>query len=236
MFFTQRAKLNTHMTDLSSKECIPRSLLPDCSGGPAICPNAEKIQQLKQQIITDPLTGLYNSAHLRTVLANEIERSQRTYIPTALVMLDLDHFKQVNDSYGHEAGNAVLIQTAKLIQVNTRQLDIQCRYGGEEFAIVLPSTERFLAIQVAERIRESIANTTVEYNQQQLQVTASIGLAFYQPGESKSVSSLINEADKYLYQAKEQGRNQVRYTEFKKDQSSAVSHDEKEALHNLFSD
>src|SRR5690554_3310309 len=106
MFFTQRAKLNTHMTDLSSKECIPRSLLPDCSGGPAICPNAEKIQQLKQQIITDPLTGLYNSAHLRTVLANEIERSQRTYIPTALVMLDLDHFKQVNDSYGHEAGNA----------------------------------------------------------------------------------------------------------------------------------
>ncbi len=147
------------MTDLSSEEYISRSLLPDCSGGPAVCPNAEIIKELKLKVITDPLTGLFNSAYLRTALANEIERSQRTYVPTALLMLDLDHFKQVNDTYGHEAGNAVLVQTAKLIQVNTRQLDIQCRYGGEEFAIVLPSTERFLAIQVAERIRESIADT-----------------------------------------------------------------------------
>lgn len=224
------------MTDLSSKECVSLSLLPDCVGGPAICPNVEKIQRLEQQVITDPLTGLFNSAHLRTVLANEIERSQRTLNPTALIMLDLDHFKQVNDTYGHEAGNAVLVQTAKLIQVNTRQLDIQCRYGGEEFAIVLPSTERFLAIQVAERIRESIANTMVEYNQQQLQITASIGLAFYRAGESKDVALLIREADKYLYQAKEQGRNQVCFAPLDKEQSSAVSHDEKEALHNLFSD
>ncbi len=224
------------MTDLSSEEYISRSLLPDCSGGPAVCPNAEIIKELKLKVITDPLTGLFNSAYLRTALANEIERSQRTYVPTALLMLDLDHFKQVNDTYGHEAGNAVLVQTAKLIQVNTRQLDIQCRYGGEEFAIVLPSTERFLAIQVAERIRESIADTMVEYNQQQLQVTASIGLAFYQAGEAKGVSSLISEADKYLYQAKEQGRNQVCYATVDKEQSSAVSHDEKEALHGLFSE
>lgn len=224
------------MTDLSSTESVPLSQLPDCVGGPALCPNAQQVRELEQQVITDSLTGLYNSAHLRSVLANEIERSQRTLMPTALIMLDLDHFKQVNDTYGHEAGNAVLIQTAQLIQVNTRQLDIQCRYGGEEFAIILPSTERFLAIQVAERIRESIANTTVEYDQQILQVTASIGLAFYQAGDSKSVSALIKEADQYLYQAKQQGRDQVCFPSIDKEQSSAVSLDEKEALHGLFSD
>lgn len=223
------------MTDSPSEDYIPRSLLPDCSGGTAVCPNAAEVQELRMQVITDPLTGLFNSAHLRTALTIELERSERTLIPTALIMLDLDHFKKVNDDYGHEAGNAVLVQTAKLIQVNTRQLDIQCRYGGEEFAIILPSTERFLAIQVAERLKDSIANTVVEYNQQKMQVSASIGLAFYKAGESKDVGSLIEEADQYLYQAKQQGRNQVCYAPLEQEPSSAVSQDEKAALHGLFS-
>ena len=223
------------MTDSTSEDTIPRSLLPDCSGGTAVCPNAAKVEELKLQVVTDPLTGLFNSAYLRTALATELERTERTLIPTALIMLDLDHFKKVNDKYGHEAGNAVLMQTAKLIQVNTRQLDIQCRYGGEEFAVILPSTERFLAIQVAERLKESIANTVVEYNGQQVQVSASIGLAFYNASDSKDVAALINKADQYLYKAKQQGRNQVCYAPLEQEPSSAVSQDEKAALHGLFS-
>lgn len=224
------------MTELPSEDYIPRSLLPDCSGGPAVCPNTAIVEELKLQVVTDPLTGLFNSAYLRTALATELERSERTLIPTALIMLDLDHFKKVNDEHGHEAGNAVLIQTAKLIQVNTRQLDIQCRYGGEEFAIILPSTERFLAIQVAERLKDSIADTVVEYNGQQVQVSASIGLAFYKVGGTKDVGALIEKADQYLYQAKQQGRNQVCYEVLEKEASSAVSQDEKAALHGLFSE
>lgn len=219
---------------MSLPHYLPRSAFPVCSGGEAPCPYQEEVLSLREQVRTDPLTGLYNSAYFREALAQEMERTVRTCLPTALIMLDLDFFKKVNDHHGHEAGNAVLQQTAKIICEHTRKLDIQCRYGGEEFAIILPSTERMLAIQVAHRLCKNLAAAPVFYNEQLIPVSASIGLAFYSADENMASSELIALADQYLYMAKNNGRNQVRFPPSLPSEST-VNNEEKEALKNLFS-
>ncbi|EDO25551.1 predicted protein, partial [Nematostella vectensis] len=156
----------------------------------------------------DPLTSLYNVRFFRQALDQEIERTQRTLISTAVMMIDLDHFKQVNDTYGHEAGNRVLRQTARLIRDSTRRLDIQCRYGGEEFVVILPTTELMLAAHVAERLRESIEATPVFLDDDNhISVTASIGLALHSADAPLTAAELVAAADEQLYRAKEQGRN-----------------------------
>lgn len=207
---------------------------PVCPVGEASCPFLGEVVQLRQQVITDPLTGLFNVRHFRVALEQEMERTTRTLMPTALMMVDLDHFKKVNDTFGHESGNDVLQQTARLIRDSTRKLDIQCRYGGEEFAIILPSTERRLAIQVARRLCENIEFTPVISAGRELRVTASIGLAFYEAGQDHNATALIAEADGYLYEAKHNGRNQVRY-EIRPVAQTAVTSEEKDLLRNLFS-
>lgn len=214
-------------------EYVLRSQLPVCCGGEAPCPYHDEVLQLRQLVITDPLTGLYNVRHFRAVLEQEMERTDRTGMPTALMMIDLDHFKQLNDGYGHESGNDVLKQVARRIRESTRKLDVQCRYGGEEFAVVLPSTERALAIMVAQRLRSAIAAAPVFSAGQELAVTASVGLAFYENGLAWDSRRLIAEADQFLYQAKQQGRNQVCYRE-ETLPSSAVTSEEKDLLRDLF--
>lgn len=217
----------------NSSASIPFSQLPECCGGPAACPYHAEVIQLRQQVTIDSLTQLYNAGYFREALVQELERSERTFLPTALIMLDLDHFKQVNDTYGHEMGNAVLIQVAQTIKQSTRKLDIQCRYGGEEFAIILPSTDRFMAINVAERLCQTIAASPVQHDGQELNITASLGLTFYLPGGGNDSTRLIKEADRHLYDAKYAGRNRVHYTPAKP-KDSAMTSAEKDAFRDLF--
>ncbi len=199
-------------------------------------PWASELLSLREQVITDPLTGLFNVRYFNAALETELERTTRTGIPTSLMMIDLDRFKQVNDQWGHEVGNQVLKLTAKLIHQETRQLDIQCRYGGEEFVVILPSTNLLLASQVAERLRQRIEASEIEVGEKILKVTASIGLAVRLTHEQGSATKLVKAADECLYLAKESGRNQVRFAGVSSDDEMAVSHDEKAALMGMFFD
>lgn len=206
---------------------------PEC-GSPN--PWADELSLLREQVITDPLTGLYNLRYFRGALDSELERTLRTTLPTSLMMIDLDHFKQVNDVWGHEVGNQVLKLTARLIKQVTRQLDIQCRYGGEEFVVILPSTTLLLASQVAERLRKKIQQSEIVVGDQTLNVTASIGVSVRLSHETGTASELIKAADACLYQAKAEGRNQVCFNGFEPEEEGTVSGDEKAALMGMFSD
>lgn len=214
-------------SNTSSFEC------PKCG---LYSPLADELMGLREQVITDPLTGLFNVRHFRSALDIELERTVRSGVPTALMMIDLDHFKNVNDQWGHEVGNRVLKLTARLIRQATRQLDIQCRYGGEEFVVILPSTSLLLASQVAERLRKLIEQASIDIDGETLQVTASIGLSVRLVSEQGNASCLIKEADECLYQAKSEGRNQVCFGRIEEKTAAAVSSDEKEALLGMFSD
>lgn len=197
----------------------------------------QTVSELQQQMRTDPLTGLFNFRHFRDSLQQEMQRSQRTEQPTALLMLDLDYFKQVNDSWGHEAGNQALVATASIIKNTVRQLDIACRYGGEEFAIILPATNLLIAVQVAERIRRQIESSQVMIDTQPLALTASLGVDIYTAGTPISAEQLVERADHYLYQAKQQGRNRVCHgTVLAEQNDSAVSKEERQALSDFFGD
>lgn len=206
-----------------------------CPVGESACPYLGEVVELRQQVITDPLTGLFNVRHFRSSLDHELERTRRTGMVTALMMIDLDHFKRINDEHGHENGNRVLQAVAELLNQQTRRLDICCRYGGEEFAIILPSTELMLAKQVAERFRIALENLDIELSDGQVSVTASIGLAMADKREDTSTEKLIEVADACLYESKGKGRNCVT-TRIPAPDESRVNADEKDALRNLFSD
>ncbi|WP_430461439.1 GGDEF domain-containing protein [Thalassolituus sp. LLYu03] len=206
---------------------------PACPVGESVCPVIDEVMRLRELVITDPLTGLYNLRYFLTALDQELERTERTHIATAVMMIDLDHFKSINDTWGHQAGDEVLRQTARIIRDSTRRLDIQCRYGGEEFVVILPSTERRLAVQVAERLRENIEFTPVVAMGREIHVTASIGIAFHSADHPCDATGLIAKADELLYEAKHKGRNQVCYPEFSVE-TTAVSGAEKDLLHGMF--
>jgi len=126
-----------------------------------------------------------------------------------VILSDIDDFKKLNDTYGHQAGDMVLINVAKVIKESIRQIDVASRYGGEEFAIILPSTEIHEALIVAERIRESIENMCVVHDSTELKVTISIGVTQYDPARDKTKTPLIERADKALYLSKRNGKNMV---------------------------
>lgn len=195
----------------------------------------DKVSELSELVHTDTLTGLSNFRYLMQALEQEMERTRRTGHATGLIMMDLDHFKKVNDQWGHDVGNQALILAARLIRAAVRKMDAPCRYGGEEFAIILPATDHHQTIQVAERIREMIEDTPLVFDQQELSLTASFGVDIYNAKVGGGVEEMIKRADSFLYQAKQEGRNRVCYApiEIKPDLSS-VSHDEKEALFGLF--
>lgn len=140
-------------------------------------------------------------------LETEMSRTRRGFGGLTICMLDIDHFKRVNDTFGHTVGDTVLAEFAKLLMDGLREYDIVCRYGGEEFLAILPGTNLETAKQVVERIRENVASNTVEDNGVSVSVTVSIGVAEYQVDET--VDEFVNRADRKLYEAKESGRNCV---------------------------
>ena len=192
-------------------------------------------QELAKQVRTDTLTGVFNFRHLMQSLEQELERTRRSRQPTCLIMLDLDHFKRVNDTWGHDTGNTALVHTATAIRRAVRKLDIPCRYGGEEFAVVLPSTSLLRGVQVAERLRKVIADQPLHTADKVIRLTASFGVDVFQAEHSDAPEDFLKRTDHYLYRAKQSGRNQVCHaTDRPLNTGSSVSTAEKEALFGLF--
>lgn len=160
----------------------------------------------------DSLTGLYNRCYVMEKIDSEMNRSLRHGSPVSLIMLDIDHFKQVNDSFGHSVGDRVLRSVGQVLRDSCRVYDVAGRYGGEEFCIVLPETKVSNTSVVAERIRERLAASRFDVGADSVMVTASIGIAGIDSVETEgslSPSTLIDRADLALYSAKHHGRNRV---------------------------
>jgi diguanylate cyclase (GGDEF)-like protein len=170
-------------------------------------------EEIKIMSLTDPLTGVYNRGYLNEHLPSEVKRSVRYEHPLQVIMCDIDHFKTVNDLYGHQAGDEVLRGFAAFLKGSIRQnLDWVARYGGEEFVIVLPETIASGACAVAERMRQKVEQKRFRIQNKGIRVTASWGISGMDPGrwqESLSSDALLNEADQCLLSAKRSGRNAV---------------------------
>ncbi len=169
----------------------------------------QEIANLQLQVITDPLTQLHNKRHFTWALETEMERTRRSFQPTSLILADLDHFKSINDAHGHIGGDRVLVAAASIIKNELRMIDIPCRYGGEEFAIILPATPILTAIQVAERLRLALAQAEIDTGKGRLSVTASLGVSCYVAHQKTSAINLVERADQKLYEAKSSGRNRT---------------------------
>lgn len=169
---------------------------------------AEYYNQLYQFSIRDGLTGLYNRKSFDDKLESEFVRAKRYGHSLSVVMFDIDLFKNVNDTYGHLAGDAVLINLSKLFGTYFRSVDFICRYGGEEFAVILPETPINGALLTTERIRVAVSQNEVCVNQNVIKITISAGIAEYKQSFN-SVIALLAAADKKLYEAKNNGRNRV---------------------------
>lgn len=168
-------------------------------------------KQKELELITkvDPLTGAYNRRSLNEFIDNAIENYKTAQQPLSLMMVDLDHFKTINDNYGHGAGDEVLRITGKILKDNFRDTDFICRYGGEEFCIVLPNTDFKTMQELAERVRHVIEEAHIPITKdKRIDFTCSIGIASYQSNMCNS-DALIDEADNALYEAKHAGRNRV---------------------------
>jgi len=152
--------------------------------------------------------------------------------PTSLIMLDIDFFKKVNDQWGHEVGNQALIHLSSLLQKALRKLDIPCRYGGEEFAVILPDTSLAACLPVAERIRHEIEVSPLDVDGKLLHMTVSMGITTYSDTAPIAVEELVKQADGYLYKAKKSGRNRVCHAKLPR--IEIVTTEEKQALSALF--
>ncbi|MDD5449100.1 MAG: GGDEF domain-containing protein [Candidatus Omnitrophica bacterium] len=157
--------------------------------------------------ITDSLTGLYDHKYLMRRLGEEIERSKRYLRPLSLLMLDIDRFKNYNDSFGHQAGDAILIELARMFKVSCRKIDIIARYGGEEFAVIMPEIKKENALALAERLRKKAEEMKVRGDRK---VTLSVGAGFFDGFSTDfTKENFIKMADEALYRAKTKGRNRV---------------------------
>lgn len=164
--------------------------------------------RLKELVIRDPLTGLYNRRYMDDALTREFKRAERNGEKLSLVMCDLDHFKQINDKYGHQAGDEVLTSFASLLIRQMRDSDICCRFGGEEFLLLMFDANGGAASERIEHIRQSIEDEAIRFEEQVLHITASFGIAAY-PENGTSPETLLASADAALYRAKQGGRNRV---------------------------
>lgn len=210
-----------------------------CPVGESSCSALDEVADLRRHLTelsnlvrTDTLTGIANYRYFVQALEQEIERTQRSGQPTSLIMIDIDFFKKVNDRWGHETGNQALIHISKLLQKTVRKLDIPCRYGGEEFAVILPNTNLGACLPVAERIRAGVEITPLDVDGKELSMTISLGIATYSDQDDISVEELVKEADSYLYEAKESGRNRVCHAPLPS--IDIVTHEERQALSDLF--
>ena len=168
------------------------------------------VPQLEIEARIDAKTGLLNAREFEAALLHELERASRSGLPFSLLMLDLDHFRNFNNTHGHLAGDAVLRALAETVGMELRHGDIAARFGGEEFAVVIPGADHGAALQVAERIRAAVEARRVheETAGVPLRATVSIGVATY-PEHGTTPKELTHEADQALYRAKDRGRNQV---------------------------
>ena len=173
-----------------------------------------RVSELTELVSTDALTGLYNFQHFKSLLQVEMDRAKRSGIPTTLVMIDLDHFNQVNHKYGYEAGNLALSHVAAIIKNEVRTTDCACRYAGGEFAIVFPQTHLNLALKVADRIREIIADSPVRYDQGKFNITVSMGASVYMKTSIIGLDTFVDSVDNYLYEAKQSGRNCICHIDY----------------------
>jgi diguanylate cyclase (GGDEF)-like protein len=164
--------------------------------------------ELREQAVRDPLTGLFNRRYLKETLDREVSRAKREDLSIGIMIMDIDEFKNVNDKFGHSAGDIMLQATGNLLRANIRAEDIVCRYGGEEFVIVMPGASLQIAYERAELIRVKFEQMWVPYDGDLLHATISLGVAAYPIHGSDGEDALIR-ADRALYQAKEEGRNRV---------------------------
>lgn len=178
-----------------------------------ICENRLLIEEIQELAITDGLTRLFNRRHTMQRLSDEFIRARRYYVPLCTIMADADHFKYVNDTYGHQAGDKVLFELGKIFMKSIRSTDIVGRYGGEEFLFVLPHTDVTGGVKLVERIQKEIKKELFKFNGKSVRLTLSYGISGYPNPHITSCESLIDSVDKALYDAKEAGRNTVKIFE-----------------------
>jgi diguanylate cyclase (GGDEF)-like protein len=166
-------------------------------------------RDLYERSVRDNLTGLYNRGYFLSQIGPLAELNSICELGMALILVDIDHFKRVNDTHGHNVGDMILREVAEVIRESTRGEDLVARYGGEEFILALPSCSLEQATERAERIRTRLSSRVIDASQCRVRVTASLGLAFAPAGRVRDVAALITAADQALYKAKASGRNQV---------------------------
>ena len=168
-------------------------------------------EALREQATKDSLTRLWNRSSILEHMQRELNRAQRERTPVGVVLLDLDHFKAINDTYGHFAGDAVLREAARRLQNTTRQYDFLGRYGGEEFLMIFPGCDRDNTIEKAEQLRAYLCREPLLLTETAVTLTASFGCTNTEPGQESDSESLIRIADEALYRAKKLGRNRVEF-------------------------
>ncbi len=168
----------------------------------------DTVQYSMELALTDPLTGLYNRRYMETHVGTLVQRAAARGKPLSVLIMDIDYFKSINATYGHDAGDEVLREFAERLRASTRGIDLACRYGGEEFVVVMPDTDLGVATIVAERIRRRIAGEPFPVQRGALEVTISIGIAA-RTGPQDNAPQILKRADEALYRAKRDGRNRV---------------------------
>ncbi len=167
--------------------------------------------EIRKLAMTDSLTSLSNRHYMVEIASQSLIQAQRYYQPFSVLVCDLDHFKEINDEFGHDAGDEVLKHTSKLLSKYARKSDYVGRWGGEEFILFLPQTDMEGAYQLAERIRESLESSIIVFNNKVIKFTGSIGISSLEP--SDTFETVISRADNALYKAKAEGRNRVHFKE-----------------------
>ena len=214
------------------------NLQEKCPSSNQECPVFDEVRRLRDecrrlQELTqvDSLTGLFNFRYLMLALEGEMERTRRTGLSTGLIMSDLDHFKQISDTHGHECGNKALQWIGKVWHDKLRRLDMVCRYGGEEFVVILPGTRLPQAIRAAKRLRFALENSPLRLNGKRVRLTASFGVDAYRGRKKLTVEAFLKQTDHFLLEAKARGRNRVCYDENKITvEKEGLTPDEREAL------
>lgn len=203
-----------HSVSLMTAVCYYFSDIEKNISTPAII-ELQILEETKKQSHSDGLTGLFNRRYFDEALQGEKNRAQRYNSTFSVFFIDLDHFKKLNDTYGHQAGDLTLKVVAEILQTMKRTEDTACRYGGEELVLILPETEKINALVIAERIRKRVEETVLEFEGTKFSVTLSGGIASY-PSDGKEIHELVQAADVALYQAKESGRNRILIHDFEK--------------------